>query len=137
MRRHLIKNKETRNRALHIVSGFIILIHAYEKYESGHHSYVYFAAAGLVFLTIALLHPVIERKLPWVDGAFFIIEALLSLIVAADYFHMGKKGLPVCYLLVACFQFFVAFRRSKKGIEHHRTAMELQNKKIQSLHNPD
>ena len=131
-RPHLIKNNETRNRALHIVSGFIILIHAYEKYESGHDGYIYFALAGLVFLTIALLHPVIERKLPWIDGVFFVIEGLLSLLVAADYFHMGKKGLPVCYLLTGLFQFVVAFRRSKKGMEHHRSKIRLPDEKPQT-----
>ena len=124
-RRRLIKNKEKRNRVVHIMSGFIILIHAFEKWEGGHDSYMYFALAGLVFLTLAIFHPVIERKLPWVDGVFFVIEGLLSLLVAADYFHMGKKALPFCYLATALFQFFVAFRRSKKGIEHHRSRHSL------------
>jgi len=70
-RRPLIKDKEKRNRVIHIISGMMILIHAYEKYEGGHESYLYFAIAGLVLLTIALLHPVLERRLPWVDGVFF------------------------------------------------------------------
>lgn len=121
--RLLVKNKDKRKRFVHITAGFIILIHAYEKYESGHSSYGYFIVAGLVFLAIAVFHPVIERRLPWVDGVFFVIEGVLSLIVAYDYFHMGKKALPYCYLLVAVFQFFVAFRRSKKGIEHHKAAI--------------
>ena len=131
--RRLIKNKDKRKRVVHIVSGAIILIHAYEKWDSGHHSYVYFTIAGLVFLTVALLHPVIERRVPWVDGVFFIIEAILSLIVAADYFHLGKKALPFCYLLVAVFQFVVAFLKSKKGIKHH-TSTRVQDGKGQSVH---
>ncbi len=115
------RNKERRKRVVHILSGFIILVHACEKWDSGHESWIYFAFAGTVFLLIAVLHPVIERKMPWVDGVFFVIEGLLSLLVAADYFHMGKKGLPWCYLAVGVFQFVVAFVKSKKGIEHHRT----------------
>lgn len=129
----LIKNKDKRKRIIHIVSGAIILIHAYEKWDSGHHSYVYFTIAGLVFLTIALLHPVIERRVPWVDGLFFIIEGILSLIVAADYFHMGKKALPYSYLLVAVFQFGVAFVKSKKGMKHH-AATRVQDGEEQSIH---
>ena len=125
----LIKNQEKRKRIAHIVSGFIILIHAYEKYESGHHSFIYFTIAGLVFLAVALLHPLIERRAPWVDGVFFVIEGILSLIVAADYFHLGKKALPYCYLLVAVFQFVIAFVRSKKGIAHHHATLHTHTKK--------
>ena len=124
----LIKNKEKRKRVVHIVSGVIILIHAYEKWETGHHSYVYFVIAGLVFLTVALLHPLIERRAPWIDGVFFAIEGILSFIVAADYFHMGKKALPFCYLLVGGFQFVVAFVRSKKGIRQHHSTLHAHNK---------
>ena len=128
-RRPLIKNKEKRNRIIHIISAMMILIHAYEKYETGHASYIYFTIAGLVFLTIALFHPMLERKLPWVDGVFFVIEGILSLIVAADFFHMGKKALPFCYLFTALVQFFVAFHKSRKGIQHHRAHIRPQQEK--------
>ncbi len=119
--RLLVKNKDKRKRIVHIVAGLVILIHAYEKYESGHDSYKLFALAGIVFLTVAILHPVIEKKAPWIDGVFFIIEGILSIIVAFDFFHMGKKALPVTYLLLSIFQFFMAFRKSRKGIAHHKT----------------
>jgi len=65
------------------------------------------------------LHPAIEKKAPWIDGVFFIIEGILSIIVAIDFFHMGKKGIPYLYLLTAAFQFFVAFKKSKKGWKEH------------------
>ncbi|MCC6866899.1 MAG: hypothetical protein IT280_12165 [Ignavibacteria bacterium] len=119
--RHLIKNRDKRKRFAHIGAGVVILIHSYEKYESGHDSYKLFALAGLVFLSIALFHPIIERKIPWVDGVFFFIEGILSIIVAIDFFHLGKKALPITYILLGLFQFFMAFRKSKKGIEQHKT----------------
>ncbi len=119
--RLLFKNRDKRKRFAHIGAGIVILVHAYEKYDSGHGSYIFFGIAGLVFLTIALLHPVIEKKAPWVDGVFLIIEGILSIIVAIDFFHMGKKALPVTYLSVAGFQFFMAFRKARKGIEHHKS----------------
>jgi hypothetical protein len=117
----LFKNRDKRKRYAHIGAGIVILIHAYEKYESAHDSYLFFAIAGLIFLTVAILHPTIEKKAPWIDGVFFIIEGILSLIVAYEFFHVGKKALPITYLFLACFQFFMAFKKSKKGIEHHKT----------------
>ena len=116
----LVKNRDKRKQFAHIGAGLVILIHAYEKYESGHDSYKLFALAGIIFLAVAFLHPVLEKKAPWLDGVFFVIEGILSIIVAIDFFHMGKKALPITYLLLALFQFFMAFRKSKKGIEHHK-----------------
>jgi hypothetical protein len=117
--RLLFKNRDKRRRFAHIGAGVVILIHSYEKYEGGHDTYKLFALAGLVFLSIAIFHPFIEKKAPWVDGVFFLIEGILSIIVAFDYFHLGKKALPITYILLGLFQFFMAFRKSKKGIEHH------------------
>ena len=121
-RRHLIKNKEKRKRIAHIVAAVVILIHSYENYESGHHSYKLFAIAGLIVLALALFHPLIEKKYPWIDGVFFVIEGILSLLVAFEAFGLGKKALPVTYLLLALFQFFMAFRKGKKGMEQHHSA---------------
>ena len=119
--RLLIKNREKRKQFAHIGAGIVILIHSYEKYEHGHDSYKLFAVAGCIFLTIAFLHPILEKKVPWIDGVFFIIEGILSIIVAFDYFLLGKKALPITYLALAGFQFFMAFKKSKKGIAHHKT----------------
>lgn len=119
--RHFIKNRSKRKKIAHIGAGIVILIHAYEKYDSGHGSYLLFAIAGLVFLTIALLHRTIEKRAPWIDGMFFCIEGLLSIMVALDFFHAGKKALPITYLLLAIFQFYMAFRKSKKSIEVHKS----------------
>ncbi len=119
--KHILKNREKRKRFAHIGAGIVILIHAYEKYESGHDTYKLFALAGVIFLSIAFFHPIIEKKAPWIDGVFFLIEGILSIIIAIDFFHLGKKALPITYLLLGLFQFFLAFRKSKKGIEQHKT----------------
>ncbi len=118
--KHLVKNKNKRKTFAHIGAGIVILIHSYERYESGLGSYILFAIAGLIFLTIAFLHPIIEKKVPWLDGLFFIIEGILSIIVAIDFFHAGKKALPITFLFVAAFQFYMALKKSKKGIELHK-----------------
>lgn len=106
-------------RFAHIAAGLVILIHAYEKFESGHNSYIYFCIAGIIFLLIAFLHTIIERKAPWIDAVFFIIEGLLSVIIALDYFHLGKQGLPWVYIAVAIFQLFMAIKFGKKGLNKH------------------
>lgn len=115
-----LKNREKRKRLAHIGAGAVILIHAYEKYEGVHDTYISFAIAGIIFLIIALFHPLIEKKAPWIDGVFFSIEGILSVIVAYDSFHVGKKALPIAYLLLALFQFYMAFRKSRKGIQQHK-----------------
>ncbi len=113
---------EKKKKIAHIIAGMVILVHSFEKYESGHSSWLFFAIAGLIFISIALLHHTIEQKAPWIDGVFFAIEGLLSMAIAYDYFHMGKKGLPLTYLAAGLVQLAVAFMLSKKGIHRHKQA---------------
>jgi uncharacterized membrane protein HdeD (DUF308 family) len=121
MIRYLIKNKEKRKRVAHFAAGVIILINSYENYETGHHSYKLFAIAALIVLLLALFHPALEKKFPWIDGVFFIIEGILSIVVAIDLFSYGKKALPITYLLLGIFQFIMAFRKGKKRMEEHHS----------------
>lgn len=122
---HFIKNKEKRKRIAHIGAAVTILIHAYENYETGHHPYKIFLTAGIVVLIMALMHPIIEKKFPWVDGIFLIIEGILSLIIAYDLYSHGKKALPTTYLLLAIFQVYMAFKRGKKGIAAHNSGQHM------------
>lgn len=115
-------NREKRKRIAHVIAGVVILIHAFERYETGHGSYVFFLIAGLVFIGVAIMHPVLERKFHWVDAVFFMIESCLSFIIAYEYFEAGKKALPFCYLAVAIFQLVLAFIKSKKGAGEHTPA---------------
>jgi DNA integrity scanning protein DisA with diadenylate cyclase activity len=119
--RHLIKNEDNRKRVAHIGAAVVILINSYENYESGKSIYKLFAIAGLLVLILALFHQTIEKKMSWIDGVFFVIEGILSLIVAFNYFHLGKKALPITFLFLALFQFYLAFRKGKKGTEIHKS----------------
>ena len=67
-------SKEKRKQFAHVLAGAIILLHAYEKYESGHASHIWFWIFGIIFLTIAVLHHRISTSAPWIDGVFFVIE---------------------------------------------------------------
>ncbi len=130
IRRHLIKDKEKRKRVAHFAAAATILIHSYDNYETRHHSYKLFAIAGLIVLILALFHTIIEKKLPWIDGVFFVIEAILSLVVAFDLFKYGKKALPVTYLFLGLFQFYLAFRKGKRGIEIHKQNHQVTHKEV-------
>ena len=118
------EKKPKLRKAAHIVAGMIILFHAFEKYESGQSSYLFFVIAGIIFLSIAIFHHSLKLKYPWIDNCFFIIEAILSLVIAYDYFHMGKKGLPVMYLFAGLLQLCAIYffsRRLKKQPAHLQT----------------
>lgn len=116
----LRRNKEKKKKLAHIIAGFTILIHAYERYEGGHDTYLWFAIAGIVFMCVAALHHQIAKKAPWVDGVFFVIEACLSFIVAQEYFHAGKKALPWCYVAIGVFQLVIAVVMGRKGVRKRR-----------------
>jgi hypothetical protein len=113
----LDKLKEKRNnlkKFAHIFAGLVILIHSYERYESGHGSYLFFACAGIVFLTVALFHHKLQHKYPGIDNVFFLIEGLLSFIVAYEYFHIGKKIIPFMYIFAGLLQILSIYFFTKK-----------------------
>lgn len=118
--KRLAKNREKTKRIVHIIAGLTILIHAYEYYDNANQTYKLFLFAGLLFLTIAVLHPLIEKKAPWIDGVFFAIEGVLYLVIAFEFFHEGKKAIPAIYLIVGIFYFYIAYRFSNKGIKNHK-----------------
>lgn len=102
-------NKEKKARIAHIVAGLVILIHAFERFSAGHGPYWLFASAGLVFILLAIFHHRLAQKFPWIDGVFFMIEGVLSLVIAYEYIHTGKKALPFVYGITGVFQIFLAF----------------------------
>ena len=111
------KLKEKRNKLkkfAHIFAGLVMLIHSYERYENGYSTYLFFALAGFVFLTVAIFHHQIENKYPKIDSVFFLIEGLLSFIVSYEYFHVGKKIIPFFYIFAGLLQIFSIYLFSKK-----------------------
>lgn len=128
IKRHLIKDKEKRKRVAHMIAGLTILVHSYNNYEAGYDSYVLFAISGLVVLSLAFFHPIIEKRIAWIDGVFFVIEGILSFLMAFDLFYFGKKALPTVYLLLGLLQFFMAFKKGKKGIEAHKSQPDFFSK---------
>ena len=115
----LKKNKEKLKKLGHAFASFVILMHAYERFESGHSSYLFFTIFGIIFLSVAIFHHQLLKKFPWVDAVFFIIEGILSLIIAYEFFHVGKKIIPFLYLVSAFFQFFMVVKSGKMGLKKY------------------
>jgi hypothetical protein len=109
------RKSETKEKIGHIIAGVIILVHAYEKFDLQESSYIFFLIAGVVFLSVAIFHHRLKHRFLYIDGVFFIIEAILYGIVAADYFHEGKKALPWCYVAVTILYCVAAIIRARKG----------------------
>jgi len=120
-------NRERKEKIGHILAAFIILVHAFEKYDLQESSWPFFAIAGIIFLCIAIMHHRIAKVFPYVDGVFFIIEALLYAIIAAEYFHKGKKALPWCYVFTAVAYVIAAFIKGKKGKAKHTHSTGLKS----------
>ncbi len=108
-------NPEKKEKLAHVIAGFIILVDAYEKYDLQESSYIYFLNAGLVFMGVAVFHHRLAHRFHYIDGIFFVIEAIVYCIIAAGYFHHGKKALPWCYVLIAAGYCFVAIVKARKG----------------------
>jgi len=111
--------RERKEKIGHVLAAIIILVHALEKHELHEDSWLFFAISGIVFLGVAIMHHRIAKVFPYVDGVFFIIEAMLYAIIAAEYFHKGKKALPWCYVFATIAYTVSAFIRAKKGKAKH------------------
>lgn len=62
LNRLFIKDKEKRKKIAHFGAGIAILVHAYENYDVGHHTYPFFAIAGVLVLLMAFFHSKLEKN---------------------------------------------------------------------------
>ncbi|MBK7104635.1 MAG: hypothetical protein IPH62_05075 [Ignavibacteriae bacterium] len=110
----LKKNKSKIEKFSHIISGIIVLLSAFDKYESQNPNYIFFALAGLIFIQVAIFNDKISKKFPWINNTFIFLEGLVSILIAWDYFKIGKKALPFTYLFAGLIQFIVGYLKMKK-----------------------
>ena len=109
LKEKLQSKKEKLKKASHIIAGMVILMHALERYESGHETHIVFAIAGIVFLSVAAFHHRLAKKFRFIDTLFFTIEAILSFVIAYEYLHAGKTGLPYVYIFAGLLQLFAIY----------------------------
>jgi hypothetical protein len=104
----------------HIVAGFIILVHAYERHDKGE-SIAFHLTAGILFLLVAFLHHPLSKKFKWIDGTFYLIEAVVFFFTAYEYFHHGKKALPYAHLIAGIGYLVAAVLVSRKRMRMSNT----------------
>lgn len=103
----MIARNEKRRRIPHIISGIIIILHAYERYEEGHNNFFIFLIAGLIFLSVAIFHHSLVHKFPNIDFVFYAIEGLLAFIVAYEFIDKGEKLIPALYIVAGLLHLIV------------------------------
>jgi uncharacterized membrane protein len=113
------KKNEKRNKFSHILAGLVILLHGYEKLDTGHiASAIFFLVSGIIFLMIAVFHHKLVNHFKPVDAIFWFIEAVLAAIVSIDYFNEHKHYIQYAYILVATGYFIKSFILFKKAPVH-------------------
>lgn len=93
-----LERREKVRRIGHYIAGVTLLLHAYGHYDKGENFWVHLIA-GIVFLSIAVFHHSLSKKFKWIDGVFYLIEAIAIFYTAYEYFHHDKKALPYVYLV--------------------------------------
>lgn len=115
-----IRQKEKIARFGHILSGIIILLHGYEKYEHHQSLYIYFIVFGIIFLSISFLHHKFEQLHSYIDSLFAVIESIVIAIIAAEYFHEEKTALASTYTFASFMYLFAAFMQFKKNTANNK-----------------
>ncbi|CAN5245424.1 hypothetical protein BH20BAC1_BH20BAC1_18820 [soil metagenome] len=114
------KHREKMQKFAHILAAIIILLHAFEKFEINEPSYPFYTIAGIIFLLIAIFHDQVARRFSYIDSTFMIIEAAVYGMIANEYFHAGKKGLPWLYVIAVAVYVAAALINSRKSRKKHR-----------------
>ncbi|CAN5435544.1 hypothetical protein BH10BAC2_BH10BAC2_38690 [soil metagenome] len=97
-----IKQRKIRiKKAGHIIAGGVILLHAYERYEHGHSSYLFFLVAGLIFLSVALFHHQLEKGFPGLIYCSSLLKQYYPLLLLTNIFMLAKQACPLCIYLQA------------------------------------
>lgn len=110
--------EEKKQRISHGIAGAVILIKAYGKFEHGDVlAGSIIALAGAFFVLYAALHRWLhqfsfQRHL---ETGLFLAEAVVMAVIAANYFHHGKRALPWCYVAVTIAYLGLAVRQHRRN----------------------
>ncbi len=99
---------------LHIIMGFVILMHGIERLDNHFYSGVIFILASTIFLSCALFHKKLTGRFPFLDCIFHLLEGFLALVIALEYFQEGKKYIPYFYLLATLLYSFAALKNYQR-----------------------
>jgi hypothetical protein len=99
---------------LHIVMGFVILIHGIERLDNHFYSGVVFILASIIFVSCALFHKKLTGRFPFLDCIFHLLEGFLALVIALEYFQEGKKYIQYLYILATLLYSFAALKNYQR-----------------------
>ena len=69
--------------------------------------------AGIVFLIVAIAHYRLAKIFPYVDSFFFVIEAIIYAVIAADYFTWIKRDCHGAMFCNYCLPYRCLYQREK------------------------
>jgi hypothetical protein len=98
-----IGNMQTRERLqkmMHFLAGAIVILHGIEHMDTGG-AILFYLVIGVMMLTLAFFHEGVEKKFPKIAGGLYLLEAMVLLFIAFEYFEENKKILPLVYLIAA------------------------------------
>jgi hypothetical protein len=101
------KFKETLRKLGHLISGVVILLKGYSKFEEHHEGIgVVLFLLGIAFILFAIFH----EKISWIkkhEPLLFWLEGLAIAFVSYSYFADGKIAIPFLYAFASVMYFIV------------------------------
>ncbi len=115
--------KEKVRQFIHLLAGFLILMHAFQAFEREDHNTAFvFMGVAILFLIVAGIHQWLERKFRKSDTFFFAVEAVALGCSAWQYKQEGLISMVTIVGVIAAFYVWVAlyifFLKSHR--RHHR-----------------
>jgi predicted Na+-dependent transporter len=101
------KLKEVLRKFGHLISGLVIILKGYTKFEEHHAEIgIPLILLGLLFASFAVFH----QKISWIkehEPWLLWLEGLALALVAYSYFSAGKQALPFVYAICAAVYFIM------------------------------
>lgn len=114
--RFLPKRSERKSRIAHALAGFTIAVEGWERFEEAPAVAVAMMVIGALFMAFGVFHGRFHHR-KWADYSepfLFLMEAAVLGLIAAVYFHHGKKLLPWVYVCLVCAYVTVAVVRHSR-----------------------
>jgi hypothetical protein len=100
---------------VHALTALVIFLHGFDKLDKGEPGYWIFFLLGLLVVGLMIFHHRLAQRFRAVDSIFHIIEAIVLLIIAYEYYHHGAWGLQYGYALAAVGHIIGAILKAKKS----------------------
>jgi F0F1-type ATP synthase assembly protein I len=100
---------------VHILTALVIFLHGFDKLDKGESGSWIFFLIGVLVVLILIFHRRLAQQFRSVDSIFHMLEAIVLLIIAYEYYHHGAWGLQYGYALAAIGHIIGAIVKAKKS----------------------